>query len=247
MTANGKLSRGQTFQIPPADVWNNMIDAGNAFAVGKLNQPQLSRVAINTDIAMVKNSTGGDLSRGDAICLDSFLLSELSNEYLWFDGKTPTSAEKPYGVLLDPISSTEIGRVQINGVCLAKIDKIYADHPYAHIKSGDNQLQTDWHGQAEILHKQEYPASSGQWWAAVRLGNYRSVILDMVVTTSSIAFGATGTADVWRAGSVTSPAQNLPLTFRHVGTGRTLSVGTKVKAYFDNADHKLVVLSADCP
>lgn len=174
---DGKRSPGEKINKVPATVWNNAMDAGQAWAAQQLSTgaPSAGTPRI-TDIVKVRNDTGQDMSRGEVLCLDDFVLTDLAFDALWFSGKLPTTAEKPYGVLLDPIphqaSGAQLfGRLQMSGVCIAKIDKISDAHKFAHIASGDNQLQTDTNGQAQILFKKEVES---QWWAVVRLSNYRS-------------------------------------------------------------------------
>ena len=192
---DGKRGPGQKIYSVPFTVWNNAMDAGRDWAGKQLtNGPPDDAGQQSHDVVKIRNNTGSDLDRGDVLCLDSFDLDDLNPRYLWFVGEQPTTAEKPYGVLLQPIPAGKRGFAQISGICLAKIANIYADHPFAHIVAASDQLQTDWHGQAEIIHRQQVDA---QWWAVVRLSNYQSARLDVVITEAAgIAAGASGTASV---------------------------------------------------
>ena len=244
MSTREKVSPGQSFSAPSHKTWNNMIDAADKIAKDRLGtvSPR-DKLPISCDIVKVKNSTGADLTNGEIICLDDFLLDALSRDSLWFDGKTPTSAELPYGVLLEPIPNGLIGRVQVSGVCVAKIDQIYASHPFAHIKVGEKQLQTDWHGQAEILHRQQIES---QWWAVVRLSNYQSTDLKVVISeTGGITAGSSGGVDVWFAGAVTSPLQTLTAYFDWMAADTATKDAEALIRYFRD-EGKWTIINLEC-
>lgn len=241
--AGGKISRGDIWKVPPADDWNNALAAGEAFAAGRLQRPgQQILLPTSTDIVQVRNDTGQDMARGEVLCLDDFILTALDPEYPWFAGELPTTDEKPYGVLLDPIphqaSGAQLfGRVQMSGVCIAKINMVYADHRWCHIATGEEQLQTDWHGSAEILHKEEI---SEQWWALVRMSNYHTMEL-YGETAESIAAAASGDFDVWYGGAVTDPLQTITVYFDKMASG-TVPSGTKcLVRYFPDENHWSIV------
>ena len=200
---DGKRSPGEKIHKVPATVWNNAMDAGQAWAAQQLstNTPLAAAMRV-TDIVKVRNDTGQDMARGEVLCLDDFVLDDLIFDSLWFSGLVPDSSEapptsKPYGVLLDPIKHQSsgpqhFGRLAVSGVCLAKIDNLDNEHQYAHIVSGEKQLATNSsRGQAQILYRQNV---GGQWWAAIRLSNYRGggacdFIRFKIITTGTNALG----------------------------------------------------------
>jgi hypothetical protein len=247
--ANGKISRGDIWKVPPADDWNNAIEAGAEHASGKLHQPgQRVFLPTPTDIVQVRNDTGSNLARGDSICIADFLLTDIDPEYLWFTGEQATTANKPCGILLDPIPDGEIGRVQMPGpCCFAKIDNDYADHPYAHPVAGEDHLSTTWYGHARILCRKEWPASSGQYWAAVMLGQFMSELLE-VETAALIASGGSGTglADVWWNGAVTSPLQQVTVHHKWLGTADAIADNTKLVVRFDRRLNQWRTIAEDC-
>jgi len=209
---SGKRSSGQPFTPPPASVWNNMVSAGEDFARQQLGNPRLEDPQPRpTDIVKVKNTTGGDLDRGDAIQFTGCLLDNAprGGEF-WFEGKQPDPAVvKPYGVLLRPLPNGSIGEAQISGMCWCKIDDIYADHRFVHIKrkgAKSNVLQTDWVGRGVIYYKVQV---ASQWWAAVNLSNFQAPELLATVTQEyGINAGSSGEVTIVDDDTtVTSPAQ----------------------------------------
>jgi hypothetical protein len=246
MSSDGKVGPGQKIQSVPHGRWNSAIDAGIEYDARRLgNQGPPGAIPTTDTIVKVRNSTGTDRALGDCICLDDFALDDIVQGYLWFDGKTPTTAHKPYGILLEPIPDGDFGRVMLSGVCAAKIDNVYDDHPFAHITDGENQLETNWCGQAEILFRQEV---GEQWWAVVRLSNMQSTILDVVVSQGGgIPFGSNGSASVKWAGVLTDPLQTIDILFDHVGSGRTLAVDTQAMVRWDMSRSKWCTFAADCP
>jgi len=168
-TEDGKRSPGQKLHSIPATVWNGMVGAGEAWSAEQLNTQKPANTGANpTDVVKVRNDTGGDLSRGDCIALDTFALTDLVADYLWFSGKQPTATVKPYGIWLDPTPDTKLGRVQLSGVCLAKLINSEPTFDYADAVEGQNQIETVACGSAHILYREEI---GGQWWAVVRLSN----------------------------------------------------------------------------
>jgi len=111
----------------------------------------------NANTVKFRNDTYEDLTRGDVVELNGVVNAGLTSGEFYFKGIKPTAAARHYGVLLSDVDSTKTGRVQVSGIVRAKVDQIYATHPFAHTTSGDNQLQTDWHGQCEILDMEEIP------------------------------------------------------------------------------------------
>lgn len=180
---DGKRSPGEKIHKVPATVWNNAMDAGEWWKGQHLTtQSPLLAALREADIVKVRNDTGQDMARGEVLSLNNFVLTDYASDAIWFSGVVPTSSEapptsKPYGVLLDPIKhqasgDQHFGRLAVSGVCIAKINNVSSDHPYAHVVASTKQLATNASsGQAQILHRQNV---SGQWWAIIRLSNYRS-------------------------------------------------------------------------
>ena len=57
--ADGKVLPGDDFNPPAAPIWNNMIDAGTAWANGRFNSQSPNPIRPReTDILKVKNTSG---------------------------------------------------------------------------------------------------------------------------------------------------------------------------------------------
>lgn len=167
--SDGKASPGQPFAAPKAEIWNGMIDAGNAFRANKLSNglPQPTRPR-ETDIIRLKNDCGEDRKRGEILrIVDSErAIEDLSDEHIWLIGDEPTATEY-FGILKEPIEDGEIGRVQVSGCCIATIDVADADHTRAKAIGASYKLTSATDGPIEILYA---PSGTGDLECVVRFG-----------------------------------------------------------------------------
>lgn len=149
-----KVTSGQRVPRPSAMFHNDLVDLVNArlrSQLGKGEQPQHN--PRNYNKVKVKNSTGGDLRRGEVVEFTDFLLTELEQDYLWFEGSEPDLTKCGWGVTLKPIPSTEIDEVLCIGVCIAYVNILDEDHQYANRAAGELVLQSAATGPVKILHK----------------------------------------------------------------------------------------------
>jgi hypothetical protein len=151
--------------------------------------------------------------------------------------RTTTDASYPTYPAGTKVIACELGEYTFDDSAVADVAGTFTAYSPAEIRYA--YFQFGWRPKSSIV---RLTLHGGKWFCLDENG-----ILDAAVVTSSIAFGATGTVNVWQAGAVTSPVQAIPATFRHVGSGRTLAVNTKVKIHYDVSDGKWVILSADCP
>lgn len=151
--------------------------------------------------------------------------------------RTTTDATHPTYPAGTKVIACELGEYTFDDSAVADVSATFTAYSPAEIRYA--YFQFGWRPKNSIV---RLTLHDGKWFCLDENG-----ILDAAVVTSSIAFGATGTVNVWQAGAVTSPVQAIPVTFRHVGVGRTLAVSTKVKIHYDTSDGKWVILSADCP
>jgi hypothetical protein len=165
--SEGKASPGQPFSAPKAEIWNSMIDAGNAYRNARLSngEPGPTRPR-QTDIIKLKNNSGADRSRGEILRINGKAITDLSDEHLWLIGSAPTDAGY-FGILKEPIASGSIGQVQVSGCCMAMVDIVDADHTRAKAVASQYVLESSDDGPIEIVYK---PSGSGELECVVRFG-----------------------------------------------------------------------------
>lgn len=170
MPANnaGKASPGSPFVPPPAVIWNNMVDAGRAWADGQLNNgaPTPNRPRA-TDLIRIKNDCGANRERGEILLISGKAITDLAEESIWLLGDTPT-ANGYFAILKQPIQSGEVGTAQVSGCCLATIDVIDIDHTRAKPSAGDYVLESSTDGPIEIIYS---PGLTGEQECVVRFGS----------------------------------------------------------------------------
>lgn len=167
MNSEGKASAGQPFKPPKAEIWNSMIDAGNAFRNGALSNgtPDRTRPR-STDIIKVKNDCGEDRARGEILSLTDKAVTDLSDEHIWLIGSGVTECDF-FGILKEPIADGGIVDCQVSGCCMAQVDVIDADHTRAKAVAGQYVLESSSDGPIEILYK---PSGTGEQECVVRFG-----------------------------------------------------------------------------
>ena len=170
MPANnaGKASPGSPFVPPPAVIWNNMVDAGRAWADGQLNNgaPTPNRPRA-TDLIRIKNDCGANRERGEILLISGKAITDLAEESIWLLGDTPT-ANGYFAILKQPIQSGEVGTAQVSGCCLAIVDMLDADHTRAKPSAGEYLLESSTDGPIEIIYS---PGLTGEQECVVRFGS----------------------------------------------------------------------------
>lgn len=167
-----------------------------------------------------------------------------------------------FAVLLEPIphdaTNPKHGLAVFNGIVTCPIDMVYADHPFADLAHDTRRLTSNWYGSAEIIYTQrlvdgvvddlwESGPEVVTWYATVRLGNFRSEELEVVVSEASgIAYGASGTASVKWGGVLADPLQTLTIYFNRLGTGNTLTNGRAADVRYDRSMQQWRVMGANC-
>jgi len=161
----GKAISGGDFYPPPAAIWNNMIDAGRAWADNRLNngegQPIRPR---ETDIIKLQNTSGASRRLGEVLKIEGKAITTVSDEHIWLLGVEPT-ADCYFGILKRPMLDDEIDQVQVSGCCMALVDIQDVDHRRADIVAGEYVLQSSDSGPIEILYA---PESTGEQTCVVR-------------------------------------------------------------------------------
>ena len=166
MAAEDKRTAGQPFRPPPATMWNAMVEAGEQVQAGRFNQPGGSPRARKTDIIECKNLSGAARARGEVLGAFTNPFTNIERDNIKLGGAAPTAGGH-VGVVLDPIASTKFGRVQLAGVCVAKVNISDADHEFAEIDPGEYVLVSAEEGQIGIVYA---PSGTGVKDCVVRLG-----------------------------------------------------------------------------
>jgi hypothetical protein len=161
--SEGKVSAGQDFYPPPAQIWNNMIDAGRAWADQRFSNgtPEPTRPR-QTDLIKLKNTSGALRKKGEILKIDGKAIEDITSESIWLLGVQPT-ADCYFGILKRPAENNGIEDVHVSGVCTALVNIANVDHTRADVVAGDYVLGSSDSGPIEILYApdlaegQEYP------------------------------------------------------------------------------------------
>jgi hypothetical protein len=167
MAANseGKVSPGSPFRAPPATIWNNMVDAGRAFADGQLSNSDPGPTRPRpTDLLKLKNSSAANRRKGEILKIDGKVIETVTDEHIWLDGVAVTD-DCRFGILKAPAESEEVVIAQVSGVCMALVNVTDEDHTFAAAADGEYVLQSGSSGPLEILFA---PAGTGELECAVR-------------------------------------------------------------------------------
>jgi hypothetical protein len=178
--SEGKASPGQPFSAPKAEIWNSMIDAGNAHRNGRLSNgtPEPTRPR-QTDIIKLKNSSGASRSRGEILRINGKAITNLTDEHIWLIGSAPTD-DGYFGILKEPIANGSIGQVQVSGCCMATVDIADADHTRAKAVASQYVLESSDDGPIEIVYK---PSGTGELECVVRFQGPQPEITGIVIMT----------------------------------------------------------------
>lgn len=150
--ADGKTSPGSPFKPPAARIWNNMVDAGRAFADSQLNASAPGPVRPReTDIIKVKNDCGAVRRKGEILKIDGNAIETVADEHIWLVGKAVT-ADCYFGILKRPVEIDGVESVQVSGVCMALIDITDTAHTRANCAAGSYVLESSDSGPIEILY-----------------------------------------------------------------------------------------------
>jgi len=196
MNSNGKATPGSRFKPPSAAIWNNMVDAGRAFADGQLSSgaPQPTRPP-QTNTIKLKNSSGENRRKGEILKIDGKVITDLTAEHIWLDGLEPTD-DCRFGILKAPAETgdpPEIVEAQLSGVCLALVNIGHVAHRRASAVEGEFVLQSGFSGPVEI---QYAPSGTGEHECVVRIGVVTETLI--VEMTTTVGPGKAGTGKVMR-------------------------------------------------
>jgi hypothetical protein len=162
---DGKASPGSPFKPPPARLWNNMVDAGRAWADGRLNNGTPNPTGPrDTDIIKIKNNSGAIRRKGEILKISGKAVTDIDAEHIWLLGVEPTDGGY-FGILKEPVDTSKIGQLQVSGTCMAIIDIDSTSHRRAEAVTGQYVLKSSESGPIEILYA---PSVTGEQECVVR-------------------------------------------------------------------------------
>lgn len=160
----GKVSPGDPFIPPPAAIWNNMVDAGAAYGLQRLNSGAQSPTRPrSTDLIKARNDSGADRRRGEILEISGKAITDLSDETTWLKGVEPSSGF--FGILKEPVLDGSTVDLQVSGVCLALVTIVDMEDTHADAESGQYVLRSGTSGPLEILYA---PEATGEQQCVVR-------------------------------------------------------------------------------
>lgn len=163
--SESKVSPGDPFVPPPAAIWNNMVDAGDAWSKGRLNSGDQGSIRPrSTDMLKLLNSSGANRARGEILKISGKVIETISDEHKWLNGIAPTESCR-FGILKDPALSSEVVTAQVSGCCIALVDITDTDHTHADAADGEYVLASGESGPIEILYA---PDATGEQECVVR-------------------------------------------------------------------------------
>lgn len=182
----GKKSPGSRFTPPPATIWNNMIDAGRAWADSQLSSPGGPPLRPReTDIIKIRNDSGALRRKGEILKIDGKALDEVNAEHIWLLGVVPTT-DCYFGILREPAGTSVVAPLQVSGCCMALVDIVDVDHTRADVVDGEYVLTSSDSGPIEILYA---PESTGEQTCVVRWGGGGRVDLIHGIVIASLTRG----------------------------------------------------------
>lgn len=150
--ADGKVLSGDDFNPPPAAVWNNMVDAGTAWANSRFSNSTPNPIRPReTDIIKVKNTSGAARRLGEILRISGKAIETVTDENKWLLGVEPTD-DGYFGILKEPAVSNGLASLQVSGCCMALVDITDEAHTRATSAAGDYVLQSGDEGPIEILY-----------------------------------------------------------------------------------------------
>ncbi len=200
-----KVTSGQKLRQTPihrAGFVNDTIDVVNANKEGRLQRASAASPGSRSSVQVeVRNLTGNNLDRGQLVQLGSHLLTDLSEEHPWFEGKTVANPIRgKIAILSRPIKAGEIGPAQIAGACIAYVFVLDPAHTHAVPSAGATVLVSSKVGPVELL----MPAPGlgmRQLW--VKLDHKENYCYHVTIS-GSVSAGATATVSLPDGSSVTA-------------------------------------------
>lgn len=188
---------------PKAFEFNAMLDAGSAFLNG--NNQRLGgglESGANAPVwVWVKNATGGDLDRYQAITIGNPLWTLDASHNLRsvvFEGIDDDDA-KPIGILQQPLKDGRIGRAVLQGVTLAKVVSGSTTEWQADLGGTANTLEPSAGGRVRLL---RLLPSAATHYLPVWVSQLRPGIIDLRLSGTALQYTFDGTNwTTWHTGT----------------------------------------------
>lgn len=190
--ANDRVSSGDPLKIR-AETWNNLLDAAGLMEGERDIQSAGTPSAWGHPclIAVVKNTTAGDLTAGSiltpgtAASIGTFPDNPHETRRRPFlSCGAPTLPIQPVCVLVDPVGAGKYGRAAVLGVTVCTVNVTSAYHKFAAAYAGTDKLLSSSIGPAKILHKE---SSTGEQKCLVLLTNVvEGLVKDVRCTSNTV-------------------------------------------------------------
>jgi len=177
-----KVQPGDPLKIP-AEAWNALVDLSQQQKNQRHDQLSKDEGSLRqTNLAKVRNQTGGDLDRFSIVALGTPIITPAANpsefkRQISFQGLVPSASTGPrFGVLLEPLKNNLIGTAVVAGCVITRISVGATVYSCAETVTGVNgYLRSVPHGPASVL----WIESSGAVrWAVIRFddANYEEIV-----------------------------------------------------------------------
>lgn len=169
-----KVASGAPLRISASD-FNSFVDAA-LLAKSRGRQGAVPGMGIAPGAIMVRNTTGGDLSRNAVVGLGNAVISAADNlrqfrePMIALDGVLPNAEihDWAFAILTEPIANGAIGRAIHVGLAAVQVDVSDEDHDRAQLITGDTaKLESSDSGPFAILYKEP---GMGLKWAWGHIG-----------------------------------------------------------------------------
>jgi hypothetical protein len=204
---------------------------------------------LDRDCIWIKNSTGYDLRRGDAVRVNGgpSLTATIDHDIRYFTSANAMSANyaKPWGIATEIIKSDGYGQVQMSGLatCYATIaDSV--ERPYLAPIGTGGILKPSWWGPAEIVYADI--GTSGEKLVLARLGNLQTPIYK-ATTKAAISPGGLGGGS-GNVGLIYNGSERETVTayLNWMEGVTTLDSGTECIIRWFPDEAKWVIIEAEC-
>lgn len=242
-----KVKPGDPLRIAAPD-WNTLLDMADAYRGSQPGAMPSGKLGVTSAgvIVPVKNATGSDVARYHAAAVSAPLYTHTENadtflNQLALSGVAMTADYfGRFAVFQEATPSGKLGRALIQGITVAEITVVHADHDRVDIDTASgSKLVSAFYGAGEILYKE---SGTGTKWAIVRVGAFESPELK-AVAGEFIAAGSSGDAEIQLDGSG-SETVTAYLNWMHNDVG--VDSGCELFIRFFKDENKYVIMGAAC-